>query len=107
MTPVRLWRWGVLIFFIVFIGIQVWTCLSVALGGVLLVDGSRDLAQAWKIVSGENLPLQGPLFGGAFHLGPLYFYLVALPLALWGTATAVIVFLSLLTLLGGGPGLQN
>ena len=118
----RLWRWGVRwhpafgslrtrtgkfaysrgLVLIVFIGIQVWTCLSVALGGVLLVDGSRDLAQAWKIVSGEELPLQGPLFGGAFHLGPLYFYLVALPLALWGTATAVIVFLSLLTLLGVG-----
>ncbi len=66
----------------------------------IIGDGARDLAVASRILRGEEFPLRGPLFGNTFYLGPIYYYVVALPLGLFRTATAVMSFLSLVTLLG-------
>lgn len=74
--------------------------LIIPLCGVFTPDGARDLAQAWRVATGERL-LEGPQVGGdALHLGPGYFYLLALPLALGGSATVALCFLSLCTLTG-------
>jgi len=76
------------------------TRLFLAWNGIVGADGARDLAVTLRLLRGEEFPLQGPLFGGVFYLGPLYYFVVAAPLALFGTATAVISFLACLTLLG-------
>ena len=72
--------------------------LILAWNGILTADGARDLVIAHHIVQGEEFPLIGPEIGNTIHLGPLYYYIVAFPFALFGTATAVICFLSLLSL---------
>ena len=46
------------------------------------IDTARDLAYALDIVDGSHFHLSGPEIGYAFRLGPLWFYLLALPLAL-------------------------
>ncbi len=45
------------------------------------LDTARDLAAAHRIVDGEML-LRGPQFNEMFHLGPIWFYLLAPVLAL-------------------------
>jgi len=58
-------------------------------------DPGRDVAIGWAIVHAGARPLEGPLFAGHAHLGPIWFYLLALPLAfssLWiGAALTVMV----------------
>jgi len=73
---------------------------SLAVHGLLAADNGRDLAIAWRIVQGHDLPLRGPFQSGGVHLGPLYFYLSAIPVGLFGTATSLILFISLLSLAG-------
>ncbi|HEX5124709.1 MAG TPA: hypothetical protein VFV97_15815 [Rhodanobacteraceae bacterium] len=63
-------------------------------GGVS--DSWRDLWWATRIAHGEAFPLAGPPIYGLFELGPWWFYLLALPARLFGTATAVVVFVQLL-----------
>ncbi len=43
------------------------------------VDPIRDAYQGWLIAHEGRLPLIGPPLAGAIHLGPLWFYLMALP----------------------------
>jgi len=73
---------------------------SLAVHGILHVDNARDLAVAWRMVHARDIPLVGPLQTGIFHLGPLYSYLSAIPVALFGTATSLTCFVSLLSLVG-------
>ncbi len=73
---------------------------SLAEHGILTLDNARDLAIAWRIVHAQEFPLVGPMQTGLFHLGPLYSYLLAIPLALFGTATSLTFFISLLSLIG-------
>jgi len=74
------------------------TRLVLAWNGIIGADGARDLAIALRLLRGGEFPLRGPLFGMTFHLGPIYYYLVALPLGFFETATSVISFLTLLNL---------
>lgn len=76
------------------------TRLVLAWNGIIGADGARDLAVASHLLRGEAFPLRGPLFGESFYLGPIYYFVVALPLALFGSATAVIAALALLSLAG-------
>ena len=71
---------------------------SLAVHGILHTDNGRDLAVAWGIVRAHDFPLRGPFQTGGVYLGPLYPYLSAIPLALFGTATSLIFFIALLGL---------
>lgn len=56
---------------------------------VLLLDSARDFSYALDIAQGRVWHLMGPEFGGFIHTGPIWFYLLALPLlsgSLWLTA---------------------
>jgi hypothetical protein len=64
----------------------------------VLLDSSRDLSQAWAIVEGAH-PLLGPGIDNRFHLGPSWFYLLAVPLALTRSATAALLWVGLLSAL--------
>lgn len=61
-----------------------------------VADSWRDLYWATKIAHGEALPLVGPPIYGLIELGPWWFYLLAVPIALTGSAAAASVFVQLL-----------
>lgn len=55
----------------------------------LIPDTARDLGAAWRIVHAHDLPLLGPEIGQRWHLGPIWFYILAPVVALAGTMTQV------------------
>lgn len=52
-------------------------------------DLFRDLYFAQRIAQLEEFPTEGPVIGGLLKLGPIWFYLLALPYALGGSAGAL------------------
>ncbi len=48
-------------------------------------DPGRDVAEAFAIAQDGARPLLGPLVAGRVHLGPAWYYLLALPLMAWPT----------------------
>lgn len=59
------------------------------------MDLARDMFTAWRILRGEDFPMQGPVLAGALHLGPVWYYLLALLMLLAGKS-----WLGTLALLG-------
>jgi hypothetical protein len=62
---------------------------------LLIVDNARDFIEAGRLLRGD-WPLRGPLIGGLFHLGPLWYLVVALPWALSGSIAATLTVQALL-----------
>jgi hypothetical protein len=63
------------------------------------VDSVRDIYQAHSIVTGSALPLVGPQLAHTVHVGPLWFYILAVPAALfhaWGGIALVVFMISAL-----------
>lgn len=89
-----------------------WTRLAALLGAALLIvhlaaawrscgvpDSWRDVYFATRIVNGQEFPLAGPPIYGIFQLGPWWYYLLALPIALGGKAVGAAVLTQLLAFL--------
>ena len=55
-------------------------------------DTTRDVYAAYEISRGRWLPLEGPILGGAIHVGPLWWYLLAIPLFFVRSWIAVVLF---------------
>jgi len=66
--------------------------------GWFLFDQARDALAALEIAEGKSLPLVGPVAQGLYALGPLYYYLIALPLWFSKDPSASVFFISLLNL---------
>jgi hypothetical protein len=62
-----------------------------------VVDTARDVFNAWQIADGLNFPLEGPYVGGVFHGGPVWFYLLALPLVFTSNWVVMTFWVGLLT----------
>lgn len=45
---------------------------------IISIDTARDLHVALQIVQGHALPLEGPVLASRFHLGPVWYYALAL-----------------------------
>lgn len=63
------------------------------------LDLARDVYVALRLARGEDLPLHGPLLAGTFHLGPIWYYVLAAPIALgagWLTVLAVVALVGAL-----------
>ena len=58
-------------------------------------DSTRDIYTAYRISVGQIFPLEGPVFGGAMHGGPVWFYLLAIPLILYKSWLAVALFVGI------------
>lgn len=80
------------LFLLLLMGVQVWAGYH----SVGIYDTHRDLYFAQSIAQGTEFPLNGPALSGRGHLGPLWFYLLALPLWLFDNAVAVPVTTALL-----------
>ena len=65
----------------------------------ITADSARDLYMATQVVEGIALPRVGPRVADLVHLGPLWFYLIALPLALSKSVAATFCFVGLLAAL--------
>jgi len=59
-------------------------------------DSADELWHAYQIRHGISYPLEGPFLGGALHLGPFWFYLVALPLWFSSSWLCVAIFIGFL-----------
>jgi hypothetical protein len=59
-------------------------------------DTTRDVAAALAIRDLGALPLHGPLLAGTAHLGPLWFYLLSLPMLLARSWVGVAVFVAVI-----------
>lgn len=42
------------------------------------MDLARDMFVAWRFLHGEAVPMEGPILAGTVHLGPVWYYLLAL-----------------------------
>jgi len=62
-----------------------------------VVDTARDVYYAWQIANGSEFPLEGPYVGGVFHGGPVWFYVLALPLVITPGWIVMNVWVGLLT----------
>ena len=60
-------------------------------------DFARDLHAALGIVQGRAFPLEGPVISATAHLGPAWYYALALPMALGGSLTAVVAAIALVS----------
>ena len=58
----------------------------------LVIDSGRDLANAFAVGHGGPYPQYGPSLFGRWQLGPAWFWLLALPLRLFGSITAAALF---------------
>ena len=58
-------------------------------------DTADEILRAYEIRHAIAFPLEGPFLGNALHLGPLWWYLTALPLFLWQSWLAVALFIGL------------
>jgi 4-amino-4-deoxy-L-arabinose transferase-like glycosyltransferase len=76
-----------------------WTRFSGLDLGWFLQDQVRDATIALEIVSGRDFPLVGPEAGATFHLGPLFYYLLAIPYGLSINPLVGLVFQTLLNLI--------
>ncbi|MFI4923564.1 MAG: hypothetical protein ACHQJ7_00300 [Vicinamibacteria bacterium] len=69
--------------------------------GLTFVEGdfARDLDQAMRIVDGDGWPMRGPVLAWTLHLGPVWYWLVALPLAIARSIGASAAFVGILSAL--------
>lgn len=62
-----------------------------------VVDTARDVYNAWQIADGNHFPLEGPYVGGVFHGGPVWFYILAVPLLVTSSWIVMSLWVGLLT----------
>jgi len=60
------------------------------------LDFTRDVGIAYGIATGERWPLQGPVLNWNLHLGPVWYYLLAVPLRLTHSWLAVVLTVALI-----------
>ncbi len=63
------------------------------------IDSARDLFWALRISRGEEFPLAGPLIGFFVNLGPVWFYLLSIPLVLNASFTSAALGVGLIAAL--------
>ncbi len=70
--------------------------LAVVPFSITHLDLARDLGIGLAIADGIRFPLEGPVLAGSFHLGPVWYYLLALPLWLTHSWLATVTAIALL-----------
>jgi hypothetical protein len=92
-TRVRAWHVAILLVLAsAQIACGIWTAVASS-------DTNRDIFFAQQIASGHSFPLTGPAINSMLHLGPLWYYLMALPLLVVSNAAAVTAFMAAISAL--------
>lgn len=73
-----------------------WARLTAPDLGWFMMDQARDAAAALDIAEGASFPLVGPIARGLYALGPLYYYLIAVPFLFSRDPAAAVLFIGLL-----------
>lgn len=63
----------------------------------LITDSGRDLANAWAVAHGGPYPSYGPGLFGHWKLGPVWYWILALPLKLGGSIRVTAAFVGVLS----------
>lgn len=63
------------------------------------MDLARDMFVAWRFLHGEAVPMEGPILAGTVHLGPVWYWLLALLQLLGRTWFGTLLLLGLLAAL--------
>jgi hypothetical protein len=92
-TRVRAWHAGVVL------ALMAAQIACGVLSSTASSDTSRDLFLAEQIATGTAFPLTGPEINGMLHLGPLWYYLLAIPLLVISNAAAVTGFVAFISAL--------
>ncbi len=82
-----------------YLALLVICCALPFFGATLILDITRDLVAAAGIAAGESYPLRGPVFNAMMHLGPVWYYLLALPIGLTHSIAATLLFVGILSAL--------
>jgi hypothetical protein len=90
-TRIRAWHVGVVL------ALMAAQIACGALSSIASSDTNRDLFFAEQIATGSGFPLTGPEINGMLHHGPLWYYLLAIPLLVIPNAAAVTGFIGLLS----------
>lgn len=72
------------------------TEVAVAPYSAATFDTARDLHWAWQIASGQSFPAVGPLLAQNIYLTPLWFYVLAPPIVLFGSLGSVSIWVGIL-----------
>jgi len=65
-------------------------CVWASFGSAGFFDTFRDLSMAQEIASGRYFPAVGPPIYNTIHVGPLWYYLLALPTRVGGVEIAIV-----------------
>lgn len=60
------------------------------------LDFTRDVGIAYGVANGERWPLKGPVLNWNLHLGPVWYYLLAVPLRLTHSWLAIVLVVALI-----------
>ena len=75
------------------------TYVMTYLFAIVTFDLARDIGIASNIGRFDTWPMQGPILAGAIHLGPLWYYLFAVPFVFFDTVAPALVFVGLIAAL--------
>jgi hypothetical protein len=67
------------------IGVIVALYFAVLPFSIMHLDLARDIAHGLAIARGERFPMEGPVLASSVHAGPLWYYVLALPLSIGST----------------------
>ncbi len=81
--------------FVVPIALWIMSAWQLQYAGIHM-DTARDWAQALAIANGDAWPRVGPNIGRAFDLGPIWYYVLALPFALGASVSGVALWVGAL-----------
>jgi hypothetical protein len=69
---------------IAYVAAYLWSCP--------IQDTARDIHIGYLIATAKMFPLTGPILGSSIHLGPIWYYLIAVPILLFRSWLAVAIF---------------
>lgn len=78
------------------LGLLVLAYLAIAPFAVVHLDFARDVYVALRLVGGDEVPFVGPPLAGTHHLGPFWYFALAVPIAMGLGWQGIVVYVALI-----------